>query len=192
MASLSEGRGRSDEPGRLDPRKPPLRRRPGLPCLGRRTLGRLPAASGNRRAAGAETAAGTLWLDAGRGSGRGDPTGAGRQPLSRRGLPQGQGAPSPSRPAHLQGAGAPPDTRERPLGGDAGGPSPRTAHPRRTIPEAIDMMWGTDMTAAFTTQHGRWRCSWPSTIARRSAQASTSRGAARATKHLSRRQPMAA
>lgn len=31
---------------------------------------------------------------------------------------------------------------------------PRT-HDGTIIPEAIDMMWGTDMTAAFTTQHGQ-------------------------------------
>ena len=46
-----------DERRRLDLRRPPLRRRPRLPGVGRRALGRLPAASSRRHAAGATAAA---------------------------------------------------------------------------------------------------------------------------------------
>ena len=110
---------------------PPLRRRPRLPGVGRRALGRLPAASNCRHAAGATAAAGTCGPDGRRRPRGGDQAGAGRQPLSWRGLPQGLGAASPPGLAHLQGAGAPPDARARPLGGHTGGPPPRPTQPRR-------------------------------------------------------------
>ena len=116
-----------------------------------------------RRAAAAAAAPaprrrpGPQGADGRRGSGRGDQAGAGRQPLSRRGLPQGLGAASPSRSADVEGAGAPPDARETPCRRRPGwaAPAARATTTARSSPRRSMRCGATDMTAAFTVEHGQ-------------------------------------
>ena len=60
------------------------------------------------------------------------------------------------RACERRGSGCAAHARERPVGGDLHGqPRGPRNHDGTIIPEAIDTMWGTDMTATFTVEHGQ-------------------------------------
>ena len=59
-----------------------------------------------------------------------------------------------------------------------GSPRGPRNHDGTIIPETIDTMWGTDMTAAFTVEHRQVAVFITSTMARRKASASVPRAAA--------------
>ena len=158
-----------DERRRLDLHAPPIRHRPHLPGLGRRALGRPPAAPLRRRVARAEAQAGAAGGDAGRGAGRGDPAGARRQPL-----PWAEGHRKVWARLRHQGLRTSKERvrrlmRESGLSAATrvGRPRGPRAHDGTIVPERVDAMgdepssaigsrtMANDRTAAFTLEHGQ-------------------------------------
>src|SRR3982751_2219809 len=140
--------GRDDEPDPLALKRPALWPGPCVPGLARIARHHLPPSFLSARTA---AASGPGWADAGCRAGRGDPRGSDRQPVSRRRSSEGWG--------RLRGAGG--RTAQRRVlrlmrannllaPARVGAPRGPRTHDGTIIPEAVDTMWGTDLTTTLT------------------------------------------